>query len=70
MRRTPVETKCDSGHEQHICAMAQKKEFDKIKDVVTDPQFMCTNCGRVAQAPDNLCKPLPFSMIGPGIPLE
>jgi hypothetical protein len=41
-----------------ICDLANQEKTDEIKELVRDPQFMCSSCGRVADAKDNLCKPL------------
>jgi hypothetical protein len=66
-----VETKNGAArHEQHICALAKQQKFDKIKELVADPKHMRSSCGRVSNLGKNLCRPLPFSMIAPGIPLE
>jgi len=64
------EKKCGSGHEQHICALAEKKKLGEIKELVIDPKFMCSNCGRASHLEENLCSPMPLMMIDPGIPLE
>jgi hypothetical protein len=61
---------CTSGHEQHICALAEQQKHAEIKELVVDPQYMCSTCGRVSNAGKNLCRPFPFEMIAPGIPLE
>ena len=33
------------------------KDFDKLIDVVSKPEFACTRCGRAAKAKKWLCKP-------------
>lgn len=62
--------KCTSQHEEHICSLAEQQKHAEIKELVVDPQYMCTNCGRVSHLGGNVCSPLPFDMIAPGIPLE
>jgi hypothetical protein len=61
---------CKAGHEHHICELADKQKHAEIKELVADPKYMCVTCGRVANTGQNLCNPLPFEMIAPGIPLE
>jgi hypothetical protein len=61
---------CTSDHTQHICALAEQRKHGRIKELVNDPKYMCSNCGRVSNRGKNLCNPLPFDMIAPGIPLE
>lgn len=64
------EKKCNGDHEIHICKMAEERKLTEIKDFVNNPDFMCSNCGRVSNLAENLCNPLSFQNIGPGIPLE
>jgi hypothetical protein len=61
---------CKYDHALHICALAEQQKYGEIKELVVDPKYMCTNCGRVSNAGKNLCNPLTFEMIAPGIPLE
>jgi hypothetical protein len=61
---------CTSDHTQHICALAEQQKHGEIKKLAGNPKYMCSNCGRVAKQGKNLCNPLPFDMIAPGIPLE
>lgn len=61
---------CTTDRSKHICSMAADKKYGEIKELVADPKFMCSNCGRVSNLGKNLCSPMPFEMIGPGIPLE
>jgi hypothetical protein len=54
------EIKCSGDHKGHLCVLASQGNFDKIKELVKDPKFICFNCGRVADSPDNLCNPMPL----------
>jgi uncharacterized Zn finger protein len=58
-----VEQKCTGNHEHHICTLAEKKEFEAIKRLTTKPQYICVNCGRVADNDVNLCKPADIDLI-------
>lgn len=54
------ETVCKGEHAGHLCVLVSKREFDKIKDLVKRPKFICFNCGRAAECDDNLCNPMPL----------
>lgn len=34
-----------------------KDKFDKLKEIVRDPRYICRKCGHVAHEEDYLCKP-------------
>jgi hypothetical protein len=51
---------CKGDHTGHLCVLASEELFDKIKDLVKNPQYICFNCGRVAECKDNLCNPMPI----------
>lgn len=51
------EKKCMGDHQMHICALADQQKYQEIKELVETPNYMCLNCGRVAQNPENLCSP-------------
>lgn len=51
---------CKGDHKGHLCVLVSKKEFEKIKDLVRNPKFLCFNCGRVADSDKNLCNPMPM----------
>ena len=53
-------TTCKGDHKGHLCVLASKGQFDKIKQLTKDPQFICFNCGRVADSDKNLCNPMPL----------
>ena len=50
------------GHDKHLCYLNnlgfQISNQQEYKDLVKEPQYMCTNCGRVATSEKNLCKPV------------
>jgi hypothetical protein len=50
---------CKGDHAAHICVLASKDMFEEIKKLTRDPQFICFNCGRVADSEKNLCNPMP-----------
>lgn len=46
-----------------LCDWNKKKyagDFEKLKALVSDPEFVCVNCGRAAKAKKYLCHPLPL----------
>ena len=49
------------GHDQHLCALHEegllKDNFGEWKKLVSNGQFVCGGCGRVAKSSDNLCDP-------------
>ncbi|MBN2106962.1 MAG: hypothetical protein JW832_06005 [Deltaproteobacteria bacterium] len=59
---------CSGRHRDHVCALAARNDFARIKSVVEKPAFICANCGRVAGLSENLCKPVSIDAIGTGVP--
>jgi len=51
---------CYGEHSGHICVLASNKKFEEIKTLTQEPQFICFNCGRVADCKENLCNPMPI----------
>ena len=47
------------GHEKHLCKMVVGDMVDvaEIKPLVNNPKFVCSACGRAANAAENLCSP-------------
>ena len=49
------------GHENHLCALhgdgLLKDNPEAWKKLVSNGQFFCGGCGRVANSPGNLCDP-------------
>lgn len=54
------ESACEGDHQGHLCVLASKSLFDEIKEITKNPQFICFNCGRVADSEKNLCNPMPL----------
>jgi hypothetical protein len=54
------ENKCQGDHKGHICLLASQDKFDEIKELTQNPQFLCFNCGRVADCENNVCNPMPL----------
>jgi hypothetical protein len=55
-----AERKCTGEHEGHLCVLAGKELFERIKEITRNPEYICFNCGRVADCADNLCNPMPL----------
>jgi hypothetical protein len=51
---------CKGEHKGHLCVLASNEKFDDIMKMTKDPQFICFNCGRVADCDVNLCNPMPY----------
>ncbi len=55
--------KCSGDHTQHLCDIAGNERFDLIKELAKKPDFMCMNCGRMADNRASLCNPMPMEDI-------
>ncbi len=55
-----AETVCKGNHQGHICVLASAGKFEEIKCITKKPQFICFNCGRVADSDKNVCNPMPL----------
>ena len=51
---------CKGNHEGHLCVLVSENRMDEIKELVKNPAFICFNCARIADAPSNLCNPMPL----------
>ena len=54
------DSKCHGDHRTHLCSLAGKKRVNEIKELVRDPQYICSKCGRVADENKRVCKPEPI----------
>lgn len=55
--------KCSGDHTQHLCEIAGNERFDLIKELAKKPDYMCMNCGRMADNRASLCNPMPMEDI-------
>lgn len=48
-----------TGHNQHLCYLMYEgfhlKEPEKYKEIVSNAEYRCQNCGRTARSVDFLC---------------
>ena len=53
--------KCDPEvHNGHLCVLVSEQRFDDVKVLADKPEYICFNCGRVANSSKNLCNPMPL----------
>jgi hypothetical protein len=51
---------CKGEHKGHLCLLASQEKFEEIKKLAKNPQYICFNCGRVADSDKNVCNPMPL----------
>jgi hypothetical protein len=51
---------CKGVHSGHLCVLASDEKFEEIKELTRKPEYICFNCGRVADCDKNLCNPMPL----------
>ncbi len=53
--------KCHSAQqhhdENHLCRVVVRQDMERVRKIVKDARFFCKNCGRAANAEENLCNP-------------
>lgn len=54
------ENTCKGDHSGHLCVLMSQQKLDEVRELVKKPQFICFNCGRVADSDANLCNPMPI----------
>ena len=65
-----AEEKCTGNHQVHICELASNNKFDEIRPLVNKPEYICGNCGRVANTGENLCRPISLDDVLPKLSIE
>jgi hypothetical protein len=53
-----IVSQCTGDHTKHLCEIAGTERFALIKALATQPDFMCMNCGRMADKAESLCNPM------------
>ncbi len=51
---------CYGDHVGHLCVLASDEKIEEIKELTKNPEYICFNCGRVADCEANLCNPMPL----------
>ena len=54
---------CSSDHAKHLCEIAGNEQLDLIRELSKMPNFICRNCGRMADGSNSLCDPIPIEDI-------
>lgn len=49
---------CEGNHQGHLCVLYSKGLTDEIACVTDHPTVVCFNCGREANAAENVCIPM------------
>ena len=54
---------CSNIPSHKMCQLTQpalKFDIEKVKNLTSNPKFICKCCGRTANNEDNLCSPIPL----------
>lgn len=55
----PVFDEPHVDHEKHLCSIVNSGvTLNEFKKLVTNPNFICRQCGRAAVKAENLCAPV------------
>jgi hypothetical protein len=49
-----------ANHKNHICELVKGEKKDKMEKLMTNPRFICNNCGQKANIEGALCAPGPY----------
>ena len=41
-----------------MCRLSEDKQFARIRELVSNPQYYCRACARVSSSRENLCEPI------------
>ena len=52
--------KDQAAHSGHLCVLASEEKIEEIRALVKNPAYLCFTCGRVADAEQHLCNPMPL----------
>ena len=55
---------CTGDHAKHICTLVETNRLEAVIPLAEEPQYICVNCGRVANSSDNLCNPAHINSFG------
>ena len=47
-----------NSHKPTMCNLADKKQFEKMRERARDAKWICKECGRVASAKNRICNPI------------
>jgi len=47
----------EQNHHNHLCEKAKISIDEAFEELVKDPKFVCTGCGRVANEANSVCSP-------------
>ena len=59
-----AEQKCAGDHSQHMCMLAEARQMEVIRRLPNEVEYICLDCGRVANEEDSLCKAAHVDAIG------
>jgi len=51
---------CGAKHQGHLCILASKGLTHEVECLTDKPTVVCFNCGREANAAENVCNPMPL----------
>jgi hypothetical protein len=54
------DTTCKGDHTGHLCVLVSNGKMAEVKQLVTEPKFICFNCGRAVNSEKNVCNPMPL----------
>ncbi|BDV41975.1 hypothetical protein GURASL_08980 [Geotalea uraniireducens] len=52
--------RCGATHQGHICILRSKGLTEEVAHLTDKPTVVCFLCGVEANAPENVCEPMPL----------